>query len=159
MKDEFYPFGIRIAVISKLYHGALGKRLEHLEIDRYFTLVLFLSKSTSPLTQQKIAEELQVDKTAMVRVIDYLTEKGYVQRESNPSDRRAHFIQLTDLGRLRLLDIEDAINHLNNKALTGLDDAERKNFYKQLGLISQNLSSEPVLEMEMNYKRKRTEDA
>lgn len=52
-----------------------------------------------PLTQQMLAEELRLDKSTTSRLVTQLIERGWVEREVNPSDRREFRLGLTDQGR------------------------------------------------------------
>lgn len=45
-----------------------------------------------------LAERAQITKQSMSYLVDYLEERGYVERRADPSDRRASLICLTDRG-------------------------------------------------------------
>jgi DNA-binding MarR family transcriptional regulator len=45
-----------------------------------------------------LAERAQITKQSMGYLIDYLEQRGYLERRPNPSDRRAALISLTDRG-------------------------------------------------------------
>ena len=45
-----------------------------------------------------LAERAQITKQSMGYLVDYLEERGYLERRDNPSDRRATIICLTDRG-------------------------------------------------------------
>ena len=89
------PLGRSLAILAKTYYGALTKRLEHLEIERYYSILILIENHGAACTQQFICDELRMDKVSMVRIVDYLIEKKYVKKVVNPKDRREHFIQLT----------------------------------------------------------------
>jgi DNA-binding MarR family transcriptional regulator len=55
-----------------------------------------------PVHAGAAAEMLSVDRTAISRQSRQLEELGLVTTRSDPEDRRARFIELTDLGRERL---------------------------------------------------------
>lgn len=141
-------FGSEFAVITKLYYGALYNRLANLEIERYYSLVFYLGSIENMQTQQQIANHFKMDKTVLVRVIDYLTEKGYVQRVINPNDRRAYFIQLTDLAKEKLPIIKNAINDVNKIAFNGFSEEHIAIFTSQLMHVKNNLFNEPAIDFE-----------
>jgi DNA-binding MarR family transcriptional regulator len=45
-----------------------------------------------------LAERAQITKQSMGYLVDYLEERGYVERRPDPTDRRATLICLTDRG-------------------------------------------------------------
>jgi DNA-binding MarR family transcriptional regulator len=55
--------------------------------------------AVGPISQHELGEELGIDRTTMVELIDDLEAKGIVVRRRNPADRRAYSIQLTPKGR------------------------------------------------------------
>jgi DNA-binding MarR family transcriptional regulator len=55
--------------------------------------------AVGPVSQHELGEQLGIDRTTMVELIDDLEAKGVVVRHRNPADRRAYSIQLTPRGR------------------------------------------------------------
>lgn len=47
------------------------------------------------ITQEELARELNVNKSSVARQLSVLEEKGYVRRESDPSDRRSLLVYPT----------------------------------------------------------------
>jgi DNA-binding MarR family transcriptional regulator len=72
-------------------------------IDGRELAVLAVLGGDSELSQHEAAQELGVDRTTMVALVDTLEHKGLVRRQRSPADRRKNIVQLTDLGR-RCLD-------------------------------------------------------
>jgi DNA-binding MarR family transcriptional regulator len=52
-----------------------------------------------PLSQQELGEQLGIDRTTVVELIDDLEKKGVVERRRNPADRRSYALHLTAKGR------------------------------------------------------------
>jgi biotin operon repressor len=46
------------------------------------------------ISQQDVAEQLKINRTIMVKVIDKLEADGYVIRQRNPRDRRAYMLSV-----------------------------------------------------------------
>jgi MarR family transcriptional regulator for hemolysin len=147
------PLGRSLAVLAKTYYGALTKRLEHLEIERYYSILILIENHGSNCTQQFICDELKMDKVSMVRIIDYLIEKKYVKKVVNPSDRREHFIQLTKKSIAVLPSIHQAIDEVNTAALKGISKEKQKELYGHLNTIQRNLAHLPAEKIFINYKK------
>lgn len=147
------PLGRSLAVLAKTYYGELTKRLEHLEIERYYSILILIENHGSNCTQQFICDELKMDKVSMVRIIDYLMEKKYVKKVVNPSDRREHFIQLTKKSIAVLPSIHQAIDEVNTAALKGISKEKQKELYGHLNTIQRNLAHLPAEKIFINYKK------
>jgi DNA-binding MarR family transcriptional regulator len=55
--------------------------------------------AVGPISQHELGEQLGIDRTTMVELIDDLEARGVVVRQRNPADRRSYSIQLTPKGR------------------------------------------------------------
>jgi DNA-binding MarR family transcriptional regulator len=150
--DKSLPLGRSLAILVKIYFGALAKRLEHLEIERYYS-ILILIENTGRCTQQFICDQLKIDKVSMVRIMDHLIEKKYVKKMLNPNDRREYFVELTSKGTDRMPEIHSAIAEVNQVAFKGLSKECQNDFYKSIALMQQNLEELPSQKIFINYKK------
>lgn len=148
----FLPFGRSLAILTKSYFGALAKRLEHLEIERYYSILIIIHKSETVCTQHYIGEQLKIDKVSMVRMIDYLIKKGFVKKIQNPNDRREYFIELTAKATQLMPELYAAIDEVNKAALKGLNKEQQKMLYENIATIQTNLDSLPSEKIFINYK-------
>jgi DNA-binding MarR family transcriptional regulator len=147
------PLGRSLAILAKTYYGALTKRLEHLEIERYYSILILIESNGSECTQQFICDELKMDKVSMVRIVDYLIDKKYVKKVVNPNDRREHFIQLSKKAIEVLPAIHQAIVEVNTAALKGITKEKQKELYAHLNTIQRNLAYLPAEKIFINYKK------
>ncbi len=145
--------GMHFSVLTKLYYGALSKRLEHLELERYYSILILLDQQGGACTQQDISNHLQTDKASMVRIIDFLLKKKYVLRQANPQDKRCYLLDLTTKAKKLMPEIYRGKNELNALALKGLRKKEIEQFYNMLSHIHQNLVHEPAEQLLINYKK------
>ena len=81
--------------ISKMSQDNLRSILSHLDIDRSF-YPLLLIESGKGITQQELSRELSCDKVQVVRIIDYLSSNGYVERIPNKTDKRKYELVITE---------------------------------------------------------------
>ena len=91
------------------------------------------------LSQQALAELLDKDKSAIVSIIDILTEKGYVTREVNPDDRREHLISVTEKAQHEVPQIIMAFENLNKDITKDISAEEMQTFYKVLNQMRSNI--------------------
>src|SRR4051812_2912249 len=89
------PLGRFLNLLTKSYYGALVKKLEHLEIDKDYSILILVESNAGHCSQQFLCDSLHMDKASMVKRIDILAEKGLIERCENPKDRREHKLVLT----------------------------------------------------------------
>lgn len=151
--DKSLPLGKYLGILTKTYIGALTKRLEHLEIERHYSVLIMLEDENGHCSQQYISDILRIDKASMVRITDYLVDKGFIERVVNPTDRREHQLKLTGKAKKVLPEIHKAIKDLNEAATAGLSQQEKKQFFENMQLISSNLDNMPLNNYIVKYKK------
>ena len=138
-----FSFGRKFSLLGKLYFAELVKNLKHLGIEKHFSVLVLIDKVGSKCTQQFIADTLHIDKTMMVGVIDELSEKKFIIRTQNPSDRREYWIQLTPKAKKHIPEIKKTVIRLNKSTLKGLSETEQKRFHEMLQLVYSNVKKLP----------------
>lgn len=133
------PLANPFFAVSKKYLSALSKMVAHLSIDRYHYVLIIIDSHDGNLTQKALAEILNIDKSYMATILDYLEEKDYVIREKNPNDRREQLIKLTGLAKTGIPIIREAIKKLNERAFHSICKSNKQLFNEVLETIQQNL--------------------
>ena len=64
---------------------------------KQFVALEFIA-SNPQMSQREIAEQIGVTSQLMVNILDFLTDRGLVQRVRSTKDRRQHTIQITPAG-------------------------------------------------------------
>lgn len=78
-----------------------------------------------PRAQIALATQLQTDRTTMVAILDDLEAWQLVERRRNLHDRRAHDVSLTELGRARLIEAQNAVSAADSAFFATLTESER----------------------------------
>jgi DNA-binding MarR family transcriptional regulator len=151
---EKHSVGVKALILSKLYYSVLSKSLESLDVERYYSILNFLHDNNG-CNQQCICDNLAIDKTAMVKVIDYLIKANFVERKLNPNDRREYFIVLTKKGLKQTKEIVNAFKRIDEKIFTNTSKQDQLIFHKMLGLISATLKELPATDLFFNIKKTR----
>jgi DNA-binding MarR family transcriptional regulator len=147
------PLAFIFSRLAKNYYGAAAKHFEELDMERNFFVLNLISKN-QPTTQQCLSNCLQIDKASIVRVIDYLSDKGLVKREVSPDDRREHHIVVTKKAANYVAKISAGFNELNQKAFKGFTKQEKEFFYTMIEKMQGNLSELPAREFSVKYTKK-----
>lgn len=147
------PVSLYFNLLAKKYIGAVAKKLSHLEIDKYFYVLMVIDKHNNKITQQGLADYFQIDKASLVRILDYLATNSMLERKVNEQDRREHLLVLTYKAKQILPEIQAAYEEINQTALKGLSEQQIDAFYATLDTICTNLAEVPAEELFVNYKR------
>jgi DNA-binding MarR family transcriptional regulator len=86
--------------------------------------VLRLLRRTPGLSQQRLAEVLDMHASRLVGLIDSLEERGLVVREPNLQDRRVYSLRLTEAGNAMLHAIGQVARAHNELMCSGLSQSE-----------------------------------
>jgi DNA-binding MarR family transcriptional regulator len=147
------PLSRHFSVLTKMYIGALTKKLGHLEIDRCYSILVLIEQNEDNCTQQFLCDYLKFDKASMARIIDGLVKKDFVKRSVNPNDRREYRMSLTPKAKKTMPEIHHAIKDLNASAFSGMSKKQAEDFYKSISAIRKNLEKEPANRIIINYKK------
>lgn len=146
------PLGWHLSWLSKLYFGALTMKLGHLDIDRYFVVLLLLHSKSAPMCQQEMCDTLHIDKTYMVKVVNYLQKSGYIAKTTSGDDRRRQLITLTEKGVKTIPEIQQALKEIDQKILEEMDSKGLKHLQSCIAGIAEGLIALPRHHVTLNYK-------
>lgn len=112
-----------------------AETLAPLGIDGRHYGVLAVLSELGPVSQQRLADLLAVDRSTMVAFVDELERQGHVRRGRDPGDRRAYAIELTDSGAELQRKAADLLAGCERKYLDPLSAAERRQLLDLLGQL------------------------
>ena len=124
----------KISVLSQTY---LQENLTELDIKRSF-YPLLLIESGNGITQQELAGKLSCDKVQVVRIIDYLSSHGYVERIQNRTDKRKYELSITEKAKKVIPNIRKVFEEIAVNSLKGLSENQRNELYTMLTIIETN---------------------
>ena len=153
------PLGRTFNRLSRLYLGALSSKLDHLEIDRYYTVLMVIENNYPHTSQKELAHHIGVDKASMVRMLNYLTQHGYIIRESEEDDKRQHRVRLTPKATTRMRQIHEAVADLNEFCAKKVSRSEWKTFLRVLDVMKENLLSLPMNDMVIQIRKRKNAPA
>lgn len=128
--------GMLVAAAHIRCRQVLNDGLREVGIEaRHFGVLLALGRHGA-VSQRRLIELLDVDKSTMVRIIDDFERLGLAERQRAAHDRRAYAIQLTDEGRRRLAAAQRITAEVGDRLFGWLGPRERDQFVDVLrGLV------------------------
>lgn len=94
--------------------------------------ILFLLKQKNGQSMSELSQVLSIDNSTLTGLIDRLERSGFVRRNSNPGDRRALNIDITDTGVKELEKAKVVIRRVNDEIKAGFSEQEMESFKKVL---------------------------
>ena len=113
-----------------------AERLAPLRLAPPHAGILGVLRRSGGLSQQGLAEVLQMHPSGLVAIIDELEERGLVKRQDSLDDRRTYELHLTDQGQAVLHDIGRVAQEHNEALCAVLSQHEREQLTEFLQRIA-----------------------
>ncbi len=94
--------------------------------------VLMALDQLGATSQQYLSKIVGIDPRNIVPLIDLLAARGFVERRSDPADRRRHAVVLTRAGKSVTRNLRSRGNKLEQDMLKDLSDSERASLHRVL---------------------------
>lgn len=131
----------RLTVISKLHEKAVVGQLNGLRVGKHHMVLYVINQSKQQLTQEQISGMICVNQSTMVQIIDHLVQSGFVNRLTNPKNRRQNLISLTKKGYKNLFLINSAYKKVDEFSFKDISKEEVKIFKQSLNIMLENLKT------------------
>jgi MarR family transcriptional regulator for hemolysin len=108
---------------SRRFQRMLDVRLGDFDVTSSTVVpMLLVGRSGGGINQVTLAEQIGVTGPSLVRTLDKLVELGLVRRESDPADRRAKTLWLTDAGEALAVQMEARMVDMRREILAGVSE-------------------------------------
>jgi DNA-binding MarR family transcriptional regulator len=91
-------------------------------------------------SQRELSSRLGIDPSDMVKLLDELGTRGWVERTRDVADRRRIQVTITEQGRSALADLNREAEAVQHEVLTPLDEQERAQLHGLLLRVFSQLS-------------------
>jgi DNA-binding MarR family transcriptional regulator len=106
------------------FHNQVASKLQEHGLTVPQFEVLSTLASANCANQQELADRLNMTKGNLVGLIDRLTDRGWVEREQVPGDRRVNRVKITEAGHAFITSVLPEQAQVVEGMFSGLDDAE-----------------------------------
>jgi DNA-binding MarR family transcriptional regulator len=104
--------------------------------------ILGLLHDHGGLAQRELMQEMDVDPSILVTLLNPLEADGLVSRERDPADRRRHLVTLTAAGERALDSASRAQKETEDQLFASLDDEQREQLGALLMALRDGLAAE-----------------
>jgi MarR family transcriptional regulator, lower aerobic nicotinate degradation pathway regulator len=118
--------GALLVIAARTGQERASARLAPLGLNVRMCGVLNLLRDEGPKSQQEIGEQLSIDRTTMVEIVDELERQGIVRRERSPHDRRSYAVTLTPNGKAKQKRASEAFDAAAKEFFSPLNAAEQE---------------------------------
>lgn len=132
--------GYLIADLSRLYGRVFDRRAAHLGLTRVQWRALKRIHQAEGITQTALADLMDMEPIAVGRVIDRLQKAGFVERRSDPNDRRVWRLHLSSQSTQIMDAIEQVSAGVREDSVAGVEPNELQIALKVLSQIRETLS-------------------
>jgi DNA-binding MarR family transcriptional regulator len=150
------PLGRILSHAGRSFLNLLNAKLSHLDIERNYYALILIESTKDGMTQQELAELMDTDKVSIVRIIDYLSEKGYVKRAKDISDRRKYCLVLTTKAEKEMIVIKKVLAEATEIAFKGLSKSQVAEFYNTIEVIKNNLNKHKSIFQQLHFIKKKS---
>jgi MarR family transcriptional regulator, transcriptional regulator for hemolysin len=131
--------------IARLLRRRFDARTRGLQLSRPQYQALLLLNAHEGINQTGLAQLLDLKPITLVRLIDRLQSRGFIERRTNTSDRRAWLLGLTPAARRKVEQVRELEDATCSEALAGLTPSEIEQVVLTLQVVRSNLlSGQPV---------------
>lgn len=124
--------GFLISRLGMVAQKRFAERIESLGLTPRMWGALNVLDAEGTITQHALCKCVGMDPSSMVSTIDELEARGLVERRPHPSDRRAHALHVTELGRVTLAQGRKLARQAQDELLAPLDAEEREQLHDLL---------------------------
>lgn len=141
INDPKNEAALRIVETSRLLRSLVEQRLKPYGMTRAQAATLGRLNRQDGQVQHEVAESLEVAPIAMVRLVDQLSGEGFLERRTDPADRRCNRLYLTEAGRQRLGELDGFKRALGAELFDGIGEQDILQMLRTLDRLHANIKS------------------
>ncbi len=135
-----FIIGNTMQLINKMLNTLLIENSIPVTINQVVFLFMLKYKKTPEVIQQDMADWMNKDKSAILRMTDSLEKKEMVKRMGVPGDRRKNIIEITKKGESVLIDFFKIESKITNKLKRNISKEDYATMVKVMFQIQKNAS-------------------
>jgi DNA-binding MarR family transcriptional regulator len=139
--NRLRSFGFLLKDISRRYVHRFEERARALRLTLPQCRVLVQLSMREGVSQAELAQRADLEPMTLVRVLDRMEADGWVERRSDPSDRRARCLYLTPAARPLVAEVWRLVDLTRSESVAGLSPEQVDEFIGLMEAIRCNLAA------------------
>ena len=140
-KDLSRSLGFLVHDVARLMRRAFDRRVKHLGLTRSQWFVIAHLYRSDGQTQRHLADELDMQRAPLSKLLDRLESGGWVERRADPDDRRANRVYITKKIDPLMTEGVAVGEKLTDDIFLGIDENAREEFLTILAQAKSNLAA------------------
>jgi MarR family transcriptional regulator for hemolysin len=133
-------FARRILPLARRWRAEADRAVADLGLsDATGWLLIHVGRLGDGARQIDLAAALDIQGASLVRLVDQVETAGLVERRTDPQDRRANRIFLTEAGRVMAGQIETSLRAIRQHLFEGVDDRDLDTANRVLASLDQRM--------------------
>ena len=126
-----------ISILYRKSHIWLSEGCEQYDLTAAQAVVILIVCDHGELTQDEVTKRLSLDKSVIAKTVTKLAELGFIERNTNPKDKRTFDIRPTEKARAAYPHVQEQIENCFGRMTGRMSDSERDEFRRLLLLAAE----------------------
>ena len=140
--QEKDSLGFVLSDVARHLRRHFNRKVQDLGLTQAQWQVLFYVARHEGCRQIQVADALDMQPISVARIIDRMQAAGWVERHSDPADRRAFNVYLCDKATPMLQQMKKMGQETRTQALQGIAPAEQEKLLQMLLTMRHNLTQD-----------------
>lgn len=134
--------GIQLVGLARRWRQALDARLSRAGLsDATWAPLMHLHEHGSELSQTQLAARLGLDGSSLVRLLDILAQRGLIERQPHPADRRIKLLRLTPEGLHVVAELRERLGAIEDELLADVDEGQASDLLDTFARIDARIAA------------------
>ncbi|MGG3123084.1 MarR family transcriptional regulator [Priestia megaterium] len=134
-----YDIGFNVHILSSQLDYMLWKSIKDFDITTQQYALLKPLWEKDGITQKELSNRTSKNAPTVTRMVTSLEEKGFLTRTLDALDRRHYRIFLTDKGKELEGKLDPVVVEVNKQQLRDFSDTDKKELFRLLDKLQQNI--------------------
>jgi MarR family transcriptional regulator for hemolysin len=136
------PIGLNLASAARVVRRAFDEALAEAGGSVPVWLVLLNLKIRRPANQRELAEAVGVTEATLTHHLNSMDAEGLITRQRDPTNRRIHVVELTDVGEETFLRLRTAAMAFDQRLRAGITEKEVASLEAVLDRLVRNVGAD-----------------
>jgi DNA-binding MarR family transcriptional regulator len=148
--DPVNPISLRanpcflLALLGRVAKRRFADALEPTGLKGPEAFALMRLRDLGPISQQELADTLDLDPSKLVALLNQLESDGLAERRRDPCDRRRHIVEISSRGHHRLADADRVMADFEVEFFSGLTPDELHELQGLLARVAERVACDEI---------------